>query len=132
MKVGSEFRTNAGASDELIERTLFELDRRLPDDYLDFMRKADGGEGFINGSYVVLWPFDELVASNRTFADIEDVADVVWFGGNGGGEAFGFDWSAGGAVVEGPMIGMERDQLLSCASTFTEFLRNPTGFKHGG
>jgi hypothetical protein len=129
MGLGSEFQTNAGASEEVVERTLFELERSLPNDYLDFMRRSDGGGGFINGHYLVLWPLDELVALNRTFREIDDVATVVWFGSNGGGEAFGFDWSQSGAVVEGPMIGMERDQLLYCADTFTEFLRNPTGFK---
>ncbi len=129
MDLGTQFHTNPGASEELIDRTLIEIDGPLPEDYVDFMRQSNGGSGFIAGKYLVLWPLEHLAASNRTFEEIEDVSEVVWFGGNGGGEAFGFDWSAEGAIVEGPMIGMGREQLLYCAETFTEFLRRPTGFK---
>jgi|CXWL01.1.fsa_nt_gi hypothetical protein len=129
MDLGPEFQVKPGATEELVERTLFELGRALPEEYCEVMGRFNGGEGFVNGHYLVLWPLEELAAANRAFEDIEDVRDVVWFGGNGGGEAFGFDWRQDGAIVEGPMIGMERDQLMHCAGSFTEFLRKPTGFK---
>jgi hypothetical protein len=130
VNLGPEFNTNPGAPESLVARTLLELDRQVPDDYIQFMTEANGGEGFINGHYLILWPLEELAASNRTFEDIIDVKEVMWFGSNGGGEAFGFDWLEKGAVVECPMIGMERRYLLPCATTFSKFLQNPTGFKH--
>lgn len=129
MNVGSEFHKRPGASEDLLNRTLIELDAPLPEDYSDFMRQSNGGSGFIAGKYLALSPLEELAALNHTFKDVDDVSEIVWFGGNGGGEAFGFDWSDDGAIVEGPMIGMERKVLLHCAKTFTEFLKNPTGFK---
>jgi hypothetical protein len=129
LPVGPTFHLNPGAFEPLVQRTLTELSGRLPDDYLDFMRHSNGGEGFLGGHYLRLDQLQDLAGLNRVFADIEDVRDVVWFGGNGGGEAFGFDWASNGVIVEGPMIGMERATLLRCADTFIEFLKSPTGFK---
>ncbi len=123
------FQRAPAPNPDLVARALRELNRPLPADYLAFMRDANGGEGFVGEAYLVLWPLEQLAASNRQFADIDDVGDVVWFGGNGGGEAFGFDWAHDGAIVEGPMIGMERAQLLVCADSFTHFLANPTAFE---
>jgi hypothetical protein len=128
MNLGPEFHLNPGASDALIARTRSELAHDLPEEYVAFMRASNGGEGFVVGEYLVLWPLEELAAANAAWEAIEDVADVFWFGGNGGGEAFGFDARSNGAIVEGPMIGMERQYLLHCADTFEMFLRKPTGF----
>jgi hypothetical protein len=128
MTLPEEFKRPA-PNQELVTRTLAELDRPLPVDYLTFMRTSNGGEGFIGEHYLVLWPLEDLVGANRALAENEDVRDVFWFGGDGGGEAFGFDWTNGGVVVEGPMIGMERQYLLQCADTFSAFLEHPTGFK---
>ncbi len=127
MTLPEDFKRPA-PTEALVAQTLSELGR-LPADYLAFMRSSNGSAGFIGEHYLVLWPLEELAAANRAFADSEDVKDILWFGSDGGGETFGFDWVNDGAVVEGPMVGMERKYVLRCADTFTAFLERPTGFK---
>jgi hypothetical protein len=104
----------------------------LPGDYVDFMRRSNGGEGFMNDHYMVLWKVEDVPGWSRSYlqyTELENTRDVILFGGNGGGEAFGFDFRKGGSVVERPMIGMSSEDLLLCADTFSEFLIKPTAFK---
>ncbi|HYD89481.1 MAG TPA: SMI1/KNR4 family protein [Vitreimonas sp.] len=132
MNLGSEFRLEAGASEEVIQRLLSEIGCDLPHDYLTFMRTSNGGEGFIGKEYLRIWKIEDVATWSKDYVrhtPFEETDELLLFGGNGGGEAFGFDWVANGAIVEAPMIGMERQYLLHCADTFSEFLKNPTGFK---
>ena len=131
MIIPAHFALNDGASEAAIAAAQLELGRALPSDYLDFMRISDGGESG-NGPILILWEIAEVPGWSRAYlkySPFEDSDELLLFGSNGGGELFGFDWNADGAIVEPPAIGMERDQLLHCADTFTEFLKNPTGFK---
>ncbi len=132
MELGREFQKNAEASEEAIAGAMAALGRDLPSDYLAFMRASNGGEGFVNENYLRLWKIEDVCNWSSDYLQhtpFEGTNELLLFGGNGGGEAFGFDWTANGAIVEGPTIGMERQYLLHCANTFTDFLKNPTGFK---
>jgi hypothetical protein len=33
---------------------------QLPDEYKQFMRRTNGGEGFVGNAYVILWPIERL------------------------------------------------------------------------
>lgn len=101
-----------------------ELIGRLPKDYVEFLRIADGGEGFIGQSvYVIFWRLEEILPFNRAYEVQSYAPDLLLFGSNGGGEAFAFDtrrspWTIG--MV--PFVGMDRELFETAASDFLTFL----------
>lgn len=119
------FRGNPPADPTAIER--FEADSgfRLPRDYVDFLRRSDGGEGFIGpNAYVIFWRLGELEEMNKAYQVSEYAPGLFVFGSDGGGEAFAFDnRTAEKQVVSVPFVGMELELAQKMGSTFSEFLR---------
>lgn len=48
-----EFAVNGRSTQDVIASLNAAYSFRLPQDYLDFLLKTDGGEGFVGGRYVV-------------------------------------------------------------------------------
>ena len=93
----------------------------IPNDYLDVLRRRNGGEGSLSESYLILRPVEELEEENDDLADAEHLRDVIVVGGNGGGEAIGYD-PAGRRWVMAPFIG-DRDDFVVLGETFLDALR---------
>jgi hypothetical protein len=49
-------------------------------DYVDFMLTSNGGEGLIGGSYVVLWPIEDLLERNADYRAAEFAPGLLLFG----------------------------------------------------
>lgn len=120
----SRFNGNREASPEAIRAFEEASGLVLPSDYTVFLRRMNGGEGFIgNGSYVILWQVEELEEVNREY-EVADYCDgLLLIGSSGGGEAYGFDtrqrpWP----VVRVPFIGMDHSLVRSMGQSFNEFL----------
>jgi hypothetical protein len=97
----------------------------VPTDYAEFLLRCDGGEGFIGNEYVILWRANEIEQFNREYEVSSYLADVVLFGSNGGGEAFGFrktdsQWE----VIQVPFVGMAPDVVQFKAESFSQFIRD--------
>ena len=97
----------------------------LPQKYVDFLRIANGGEGFVgNESYVILWKLNDLLDLNESYDVQEYAPGLLLFGSDGGGEAFAFNttekpWG----IVQVPFVGMELKYAEVLAIDFVEFLR---------
>jgi hypothetical protein len=118
------FSANAPAPESEIERFRIEAGFALPDDYLDFMRRADGGEGIIGEAYVILWRLGELLELNKAYEVDEYAPGLFLFGSDGGGEAFAFDLrSTTKPVIRAPFVGMDFSLVVAVAPTFVQFLR---------
>ncbi len=61
----------------------------IPVEYIDFMKKHNGGEGDTGKSWLLLYPFEELVEINEDYQ--EYLKDGFIIGSNGGGELFGIN-----------------------------------------
>jgi SMI1/KNR4 family protein SUKH-1 len=70
------------------------LGARLPKDYAQFFKLANGGEGFIGNAYAILWSVEELSSMNRSYELQKYAHGLLIFGSEGGGEAYGFDTRA--------------------------------------
>ena len=89
------------------------LPKPLPDDYTAFLRRANGGEGFIGERYVRLWRAEELIDMNRGYEVVQFFPDMFFIGTDGGGEAYAFNVSGtDGAVFEVPFIGLPCDARM--------------------
>ena len=103
--------------------------KHLPDDYREFLKSANGGEGFVGDKeYIILWGVDELGPMNRAY-EVEDYAPgLLIFGSDGGGDAYGFDtrkpqWT----TVQIPFVGMSWELAEPIAATFQGFLERLYG-----
>ena len=120
----SEFEANPPASDDVVESTQMSLGQSIPDNYLKFMREANGGEGSVGGdSFLMLWKLDELEEFNRDYEVSDYCKGILLFGSSGGGEAFGFDtrqtpWT----VIQVPFVGMDESAIEKVAGSFSGFL----------
>jgi len=101
------------------------LGAKLPLEYVEFLRTACGGEGFIGkNAYIILWGVQELVPLNEAYKVGTYVPGLLVFGSDGGGEAYGFDmrtpqWQ----IVQVPFVGMAWDLAEPVAATFIAFLQ---------
>ncbi|SOE36114.1 SMI1/KNR4 family protein [Delftia acidovorans] len=77
----------------LPEETITEISRRLnlPDDYANWMRWSNEGEGNFGDMYLTFWPLDELEQLNKDFLVQHYLgAEVLCFGTDGGGTGYVF------------------------------------------
>jgi hypothetical protein len=49
----------------------------LPESYIDFLKKHDGGEGFIGDNYIIFWKAEELVLFNHEY-EVEKYAPGIF------------------------------------------------------
>jgi SMI1/KNR4 family protein SUKH-1 len=116
------FQPNAPATSDALAALTAALDKPLPQDYMTFLERTNGGVGFIGKRYVILWSAEELIEVNRAYKVAEFFPNMFFIGTDGGGEAYAFDLSAKGATVfELPFIGLASD-AWAIASSFDSFL----------
>lgn len=115
---------NPGATAEQIESAERALGVRLPDELRDFLRYTNGFDGFVGppgaGWYLA-------VSSTADLIDFLDVPDnqrpeLVFFGGDGGGEALFFDPTRPGPpILMIPLIGNWHEDAIDCGVGFGQF-----------
>lgn len=120
--VWREFSANPPADTQAIENLEAQVGIRLPRDYVGFLQRMNGGEGFLGEEYLSMWSIDWIIKSHET-----NMADDFWpgflgFGSNGNLERFGFNLrNDAKEIVALPYIGNWEDALY-IAPTFTAFL----------
>lgn len=97
----------------------------LPAQYSAFlMSVGNGGEGPVGSTgYLVLWKLEELKEMNLAYNVAEYAPGFLFFGSDGGGEAFAFDtrtekWP----VVTIPFVGMKPELAVQVGTDFDDFL----------
>lgn len=112
------------ASEQALQNAEAALAKHLPDDYKDFLRISDGGEGFLDGNYLILWSIGEVVEYEMQYETAKYAPGLVLFGSNGGGDAFAFAMGQSKpTVVAIPFVGMDTKYAKALAPSFVEFLR---------
>ena len=119
------FSPNPPASRSFIDRCLTKLICPLPADYIGFLQWANGGEGFIDKTYLILWRVEELMDMNSAYQVAEFAPGILIFGSYGGGESFAFDMRATPvSIVSIPFIALELEDAIVVAPSFDAFLEN--------
>jgi len=126
MEIFEKFDSNGPSSEDFIEKAESHFGFQFPADYKAFMAKSDGGEGFVGDQYLILWRAGELIEFNRDYEVAKYAPGLVFFGSNGGGEAFAFDarTEGKGSILMVPFIGMSLKDAKPIADTFESFLEN--------
>src|ERR1700733_13032938 len=90
-KLFAEFEAKPPANPALVARCQSHLKFRLPADYIQFLERMNGGEGFVGRNYLKAWSVEDLILYNKDYHVEERAPGLFLFGSSGCGEAFGFD-----------------------------------------
>lgn len=93
----------------------------LPKDYLDFMKDK---EDYILKDGIILWSIDKIEKINKEYNTSEFFPGLIYFGSNGGDEAFAFDFREEKSIkiVSIPYIGKIED-AIEISSSFSVFIK---------
>ena len=121
---------SSGARDHELDAAAAALGIKFPEDYRDLMRHANGGEGEFGDSWIRLWRAEDLCERNPGLEIPGYAAGFTFFGTNGGGEAYAWDWrpERRSRYVVIPFIVPDPDVAVPCGDTLEEFL----AVLHGG
>lgn len=118
------FQPNPGAPSEALAALSGDTRRLLPPEYVEFMTRCDGGEGFLDDEYAALWRIEELEPFNADYESKSCLQNTILIGSDGGGEAYAFRTIEGGIqFVRVPFIGMSDDACEAMDVSFAEFVR---------
>ena len=95
----------------------------LPKDYIEYFSENNGFTGVLNDEYYDLWKLEDIITLNEEYKVQEFFPSLVYFGSNGGDEAYAFDKSNNMCIVSIPFIGSEEDKKI-IAKNFHEFINN--------
>lgn len=88
MESWGEFTFNKPYVGEKIEKI---NDVILPPQYVNFMKKHNGGEGDIGATWLILFKLEDLQEINDAYCIKEFLPKHIVIGTNGGGELYGID-----------------------------------------
>lgn len=106
---------------EIIKKIEESLNIKLPQDYIEYMEKNNGYTGMINDNYYDVWKLEDIISRNNDYQVQEFFPNLIYFGSNGGDEAFAFDKSNNMCIVAVPFIGTEDDKTI-IANNFNDFI----------
>jgi hypothetical protein len=103
-----DFKGNPPATDSDIRNFDVQLGTGLPQEYVRFLKTANGGCGFYGCNYLDMFPVEKLFEYNQGYASPKYARELFLFGSDGGGEAFAFDRrKANWPVVKVPFIPLD-------------------------
>ena len=121
---GMAFNSGAGAVE--IDAFNGSLNAEAPADYLEFMRGANGGAGWVGGTanWLTLWSLSDVKRLHRAYLVRRFAPGMIIFGTNGYSDAFAFDttiepWP----VIQLPFMEMNVDLSVNVAPSFLESLQ---------
>ncbi len=123
MKLTAKVEANELLEQSVALKFLEEINISFPEDYIDFMLCANGGEGPIgDNSYIRLWPLQELKEANEDYAVHKFAPGLFLIGSDGGDTAYGIRIEDA-VFVEVPFIGMADEEARVLSGSFAGFLR---------
>ncbi|GAA5145201.1 hypothetical protein GCM10023213_36460 [Prosthecobacter algae] len=97
----------------------------LPEAYLDWLRRGNGGDGPISldPGWLVCWCAEDVPVANAEYG-VPFLAPGFWaFGSNGREELLAFDFrSSPAAIVMLPLEGLAAEEAIRLAPSFEDFL----------
>ena len=112
--------------EKTINKTINEIEEKfkvkLPQEYIKYMENNNEYTGILNEQYYNIWKSEDIISMNNNYQVQELFPNLIYFGSNGGGEAFAFDKSNNMCIVSIPFIGTEKDKII-VANNFNDFMK---------
>lgn len=64
---------------------------RLPVDYVEFMKRSNGGHGSVGKEHLIVFPAQDISSINQVAAVDRFAPGLLIFASNGGGQSYAFD-----------------------------------------
>lgn len=124
-KLIEKMELNHPATKEGLNVAELESGIKFPAQYVDFISEFNGAEGNVGeNSYLAIWPIEDIAQYNADYEVEKYTPSLVYFGSDGGGEAFAFDKSTSEAqIVMIPFTSIHIEDAILCGNTFNEFLQ---------
>ena len=106
---------------DAVEIFLSRVEFILPPGYERFMRSSNGAEGFLNNSYLVLWPIEDLFTNNEGYR-VEEYAPGFFIIGSVARQFL---------KLSRQHSCMQSERKISFLRSFSDFLRSPAAPLHG-
>ena len=113
-----QYATNINDIIKNIEET---FNVKLPQDYINYMEATKEYTGMIKEKYYDIWKLEDIISRNNDYHVQEFFPNLIYFGSNGGDEAFAFDKSNNMSIVSIPFIGTEEDKMV-ISDSFNNFI----------
>lgn len=120
----SEMEFAEPVNDDFIETVEHTMNIVFPEQYKRFMKLTNGAEGPLgDNSYLSIWPLDEIASLNDDYGVSKFTPGLVYFGSDGGGTAYAFDFRAvPPVIVEFPFDSIDIDDAVKIADTIDGFI----------
>lgn len=115
-KTIEQLKTNGPTSLEKIKVVEQKLNIKFPKDYINFMLKYNGGSGVINNNYIIIYKIDDCYKNEEIFPNL------IYFGSDGGGEAYAFDQNDNMSIIKVPFICDDVDKCKTIIGNFNDLL----------
>jgi hypothetical protein len=89
--VSAQLELHPGASEQAIKEMIEGVGMRLPQDYIDFLRRSNGAEGHGPDLFVILQPAEKVPEMTAGYGATEFCPGLVVIGGDGLGNIIGVD-----------------------------------------
>jgi hypothetical protein len=116
-----EIDQNPAPAEHELQEFLNNIQFNLPDDFLDFYKKANGGSIYFSEDFVNLWRLADIEKLNKDYNVDKYAPDFLIFGSDGGDTAYAIG-KLTGHIYEMPFIGMSNEESIFKCKTFSEFL----------
>ena len=94
----------------------------FPEDYLEFLKWSNGGEGYIGKNYVSLWKVEDLEVLNREYQIQTYLSKgYLGIGTDGGGICYGFCLEKEFAIFKCPLGDLDINEITIVANSIKDF-----------
>lgn len=99
--------------------------RKLPDDYIEFMKLHNGGEGPVGEyGYLAIWDTNEFIDTNVKGIYNVPISDMVYFSSDRSGLLYAFDTRSDmKSIVEIPEDAEDFSEIDEVATSLKEFIQ---------
>ncbi len=121
----SEMKLGEPCSAEEINNIEKSIMRKLPDDYIEFMKLHNGGEGPVGEyGYLAIWDTNEFIDTNVKGIYNVPISDMVYFASDRSGLLYAFDTRSDmKSIVEIPEDAEDFSEIDEVATSLKEFIQ---------
>jgi SMI1 / KNR4 family protein len=94
----------------------------FPEDYLEFLKWSNGGEGYIGENYISFWKVEDLAALNAEYQIQKYLSEkFLGIGTDGGGICYGFYLEKEFAIFKCPLGDLDINEITIVANSIKDF-----------
>ena len=94
----------------------------FPEDYLEFLKWSNGGEGYIGKNYISFWKVEDLAALNAEYQIQKYLSEkFLGIGTDGGGICYGFCLEKQFAIFKCSLGDLDINEITIVANSIKDF-----------